>query len=87
MSRKNKNFRAFIHQNPDANVQDAWDAAWKNRQDKFRSLTMQDLQEENVRLRDIWEKYEGNATNLHIAMRNHFYPIGKMIEPKEQQNG
>lgn len=45
MSRKNKNFRAWKHQNPDGTVEDAWDAAWASQQGKAYSLRIKELED------------------------------------------
>lgn len=59
MSRKNKTLRAFLHQNQNPTIEQAWNAAWKHAQKKFHARSMQDmekqvaaLQAENERLRE-----------------------------------
>lgn len=44
MSRKNKVFRAFLHQNPSPTIEETWDAAWANQQDCFQSKRMRELE-------------------------------------------
>ena len=44
MSRKNKNFRAWEHQNPNSTAKEAWDAAWASQQGKAYSLIINKLE-------------------------------------------
>jgi hypothetical protein len=46
VSRKNKNFRAWQHRNPNGTPKEAWDAAWKSQGSKAYSLRIQALQDE-----------------------------------------
>ena len=44
MSRKNKNYRAWLHQNPNGTPKEAWDAGWASQQGKAYSLRIQELE-------------------------------------------
>ena len=55
MSRKNKNLRAFLYQNPDATVEEAWDAAWANHQGQFASRKHE---EQQARIAELQAKYD-----------------------------
>ncbi len=46
MSRKNKTLRAFLHQNPNLILKQAWDAAWKHAQKSLHARSMQDLEKQ-----------------------------------------
>ena len=58
MSRRKQNLRAFLHQMPNATVEQAWDAAWEGAQKRYHSRTMQELEAENAELRNIIETYD-----------------------------
>jgi len=44
VSRKNKNYRAWLHQNPNGTPKEAWDAGWASQQGKAYSLRIQELE-------------------------------------------
>lgn len=53
MSRKNKNLRAFLHQNPKPTIEQAWDAAWHGAQKTFHARSMQEARSRIEELRDL----------------------------------
>ena len=67
MSRKNKTLRAFLHNTPNATLQDAWDAAWKAQGSKAYSLRIHELEAENAALKaDIadWFLYSESVAEV-----------------------
>ncbi len=74
MSRKNKAYRAFLHQNPSPTIEHAWDAAWANRQACFQSKRMQEqddkitqLQAENATQSERIKALEAVINDLRSA--------------------
>lgn len=76
MSRRKRNLRAFLHQNPDATVEQAWDAAWEGAQKRYHSKTMNDLQQQLAALREAVDEVlnasvsslEYRSNRLQLAM-------------------
>jgi len=52
MSRRKKNLRAFMHQNINPTIEEAWDAAWIGAQKHYHSKTMQELEEHIAKLQE-----------------------------------
>lgn len=46
MSRRKKNLRAFLYQNENPTIEQAWDAAWEGAQKIYHSQSMQALEAE-----------------------------------------
>lgn len=61
MSRKNKNLRAFLHQNPEPTIEQAWDAAWHGAQKTFHARSMQEMRGQVDRLREALRTGDGDA--------------------------
>lgn len=55
MSRKNKTLRAFLHQNDNPTIEQAWDHAWKGAQKEFHARSMQDMEAKIDRLTEALE--------------------------------
>jgi hypothetical protein len=53
MSRKNKTLRAVLHQNPNATIQEVFDAAWKAQGNKAYSLRIAELEAEVAALKQL----------------------------------
>lgn len=74
MSRKNKNWRAFVHQNPDPTPKQAWDAAWANQQSIFHARSMRELGEQVDALREALDQaltsmQDSGYQNDHVVIR------------------
>ena len=70
MSRRKKNLRAFLHQNPTPTIEDAWDAAWDGAQKHYHSKTMNKLEAENKRIKDGWDAVDEANRNLNAMLRD-----------------
>jgi len=53
MSRKNKTLRAFLHQNNNPTIEQAWDCAWKGAQKEFHARSMQEMEVKIEKLVDL----------------------------------
>ena len=61
MSRKNKILRAFLYQNPNPTIEQAWDAAWKHAQKTFHARSMRDMEKQIADLQAECEQLRKNA--------------------------
>lgn len=64
MSRKNKNLRAFLHQNPSPTIEQAWDSAWSGAQKTFHARSMQEMRMQVDRLREALDRLVRSCDNL-----------------------
>jgi hypothetical protein len=55
MSRKNKNYRAWAHENPRGTTKEAWDSAWQSAQKNYHSLTMNKYKDHIAELERVIE--------------------------------
>lgn len=60
MSRRKKNLRAFLYQNPDATIEQAWDSAWEGAQKHYHSKTMNELQQQLAVIAEYFDGYAGH---------------------------
>lgn len=44
MSRRKKNLRAFLHQNPNPTIEQAWDSAWEGAQKRYHAKRIAELE-------------------------------------------
>ena len=54
MGKKAKNFRAWLYQNPNGTIEDAWNAAWEGQNALQYSQTIQGKDAEIERLKSLW---------------------------------
>lgn len=73
MSRKNKTLRAFLHQNQNPTIEQAWDAAWKHAQKTFHARSMQSMEEKlaavQAEVEALRAEVEDYRTNGAAAVR------------------
>lgn len=85
MSRKNKNLRAFLYQNPRPTTEQTWDAAWSGAQKTFHAQSMQEVRGQVDRLREAledaleaWNYGESvNQTDAYGNARDLLIELGK----------
>lgn len=85
MSRKNKTLRAFLHQNQNPTIEQAWDAAWKHAQKIFHARSMQDLEErfevaqaEVEAMREAFEEILSRSC-MNLAMNPNPYELTALL--------
>jgi len=85
VSRKNKNLRAFLHQNPEPTIEQAWDSAWHGAQKTFHARSMQEMRGQVDRLREALRK----ITRPHGVTAHHFDHaralLAELDNPEKQQ--
>jgi hypothetical protein len=76
MSRKNKTLRAFLHQNSEPTIQQAWDAAWKAQGDKAYSLKIQGLESEKEHSDEMVDRLATRIQDVRKAVADYIYSEG-----------
>ena len=70
MSRKNKNYRAWLHNTGGGTTQEAWDAAWKSHANLAYSLKIRSLQLQLSKLQSKVDKQNSEIRGLKLDLCN-----------------